>query len=102
MHPDPNHKTYDLPNIPVLSPDTDEKGWRTISIGETVKTHYQVYAFYPRPKWRLSAFWTHEGLKHDGKATYREAVSFGNKMKILWPLIKKIAIGIKSGEAFGK
>lgn len=102
MHPDPNHQPYLHPNRPVSEPDdVNLKGWRVPSIGETIKTYWMVFSFAPpRPRWKLSAYYTNEGVKHLGHSSYRVPNSVGAWIKVLPQLIVKLWKGFWSGEVF--
>lgn len=82
------------PNHPVASaPEDDERGWRRLSIGEPVRSYSMVYAFYPRPHWRLSSYFGAEKLINDGKSQYRNPASFWAWLSISIPLLSKLARG---------
>lgn len=102
MHPDPNHQPYLHPNRPVVEPvDVDSSGWRVPSINETIKTHWMVYSFAPpKPRWKLSAYYTSEGVKHLGYSSYRVPNSIGTWAQVLPKLIVKLWKGFWSGEIF--
>ncbi len=104
MHPEKDHKPYvQHPNMPVLSLDSEQCGgdsWRVPSIGEVVGTSWQAFSLVPRPRWKMSAYWTHEQYKHSGLTNYRVPVSIGAWLTVLGPLTKKLWKGLWSGEAF--
>lgn len=101
FHPDPNHKPYVHPNYPVFTPDgVDAKGWRIPSIGEPIRTYWMAYVLQPKPQWRISAYWTHQKVLHEGYTHYREPASVRAWMTVLKPLTIKWFKGIWDGTAF--
>lgn len=78
---------------PVATPDDPSPGWRRINLGEVVRSYDQVWAWMPRPHWRLSSYYTAEGLVHDGKATYRRPASVRAWANVLFPVIAKVVEG---------
>ena len=76
--------------MPVCSPDSVGDGWREVGVGEVVKTHYQYLSFTPRVEWKLSAYFTDEGLINDGRATYRGSNSIRAWIIILSQLPRKL------------
>lgn len=69
---DPKDVPANLPIVPLGDPG---RGWREISVGEKVKTHYEFFSFAKPMGWRLSDFWTHEGEVNKGRTHYREPKS---------------------------
>lgn len=78
------------PNQPIFAPDEVGAGWRRVRVGEVVKTHYQYFALHPRVTWKLSAYFTAEGLVNDGRATYRGPVSLRAWGVVMWALVPKL------------
>ncbi len=98
-HPDPNHKPYIHPNLPVMGVDETELiGWRKPSIGETIKTHWMAYVFQPKPMWRISAYWTSENVTHQGFTHYKVPKSIMSWLIVAWPLTKKLIRGVFYGK----
>ncbi len=101
FHPDPHHQPYLHPNVPVSqAEDLDSPHWQVLSLNEPVKSWYQVFVFQPKPKWRLTSWWTCQGLVHDGRASYRVPKSAKAWLTILWPYTVKLWKGVWSGEIF--
>lgn len=76
-------------DLPALTPDYTP-GWRTLAVGATVRTWHQVYAYAPYLHWRLTSYWTKDGLINDGKATYRVPASAGAWWEVAWQVVAKM------------
>ncbi len=83
---DPRQLPANLPTVPLGNPGN---GWREVSIGEQVKTHYQFFSFAAPLGWRLTDFWTGEGEPVTGRTHYREPKSFRAWMMVLPELVAK-------------
>ncbi len=88
----PPYPTFPVPpNVSVVSLSDEEigRGWRRVSTGEAVKTWFEVFILVPSPHWRLSSYFTTEGLVVSGRTIYRAPASLGAWCHVLRPLARK-------------
>ncbi len=87
--------TYTLPphpgQVPLVGLDDDQigRGWRRVSTGEVIKTHYEVWLLLPHPHWALGSFFTSQGYRHRGVTHYRAAASLGAYFSVALPVARK-------------
>lgn len=92
VSPDPNLPENLPENLPTMGIPHNllGDGWAPVAVGEHVKSHYQLYAFFiARPGWVLSSFLTSDGYKNNGRQTYRKPISLRAYLSIIVPLVRK-------------
>jgi hypothetical protein len=86
----------ELPSINITAQETDP-GWRRVETGEVVKTWYQTYSLFPKPRWVISSYWSSEGYVNRGRANYRQPLSFKAWMTVVPQLVAKVWKRLKNG-----
>lgn len=79
---------HNLPTVHITDQETDP-GWRRVGIGETVKTYYQVYSFFPIIGWKICSYWTNENFVNKGVSNYRQPVSIKAWLTVFPQLMRK-------------
>ncbi len=80
---------FQLPTINADAQTLDERGWRRVNHGETVKSSWQAYILLPYPHWRISAYRTSDKYVHTGLAHYRAPASFAAWREVLPQMLSK-------------
>lgn len=79
----------DHPNSPVFFLEEVGDGWVRPALGEIVRTHWECLSMFPKVQWRLTAYFTAEGLVNDGRTHYRRANSLGAWYRVAKQLPRK-------------
>ena len=77
------------PNLPTFLAEDVGEGWRKPSFGEIVQTHWEHLSLYPTVERKLTAYFTKEGLKHDGRTNYRVPASGRAWLRVIRQIPRK-------------
>jgi hypothetical protein len=68
----------------ILSPQSIGRGYRQLQLEEPIRTTDEWYSVFHQSAgqnpWRISSYWTSDGMKHPGKVPYRRPTSFASRV----------------------